>query len=185
MTDVNPRGTNTDYRRYPLGTLVREGDQATLTFVREFAQPIDEVWRSVTDPEKTRLWWAESEIDLRVGGRFNLRWLNGGDDELEWWPGEITALQAPTLVEHTNSVHGLLRWEFEPIDGGTRLTFTNVVIPGEAANVSRSLAGWHAHLDHLAEAMEGREPRWDTWHEAQLESWRQSQAGYQAAYGIP
>ena len=185
MTGANPRGTNTDFARFPLGTLARDGDEATLTFVRHYPYPVERLWRAITDPETTRLWWAEADIELRVGGRFNLRWLNGPEDELEWWPGEITALHLGSVVEHTNTVHGLLRWELEPEPGGTRLTFTNVVTPLEEQGLSMSLAGWHAHLDHLLEAIEGREPDWPTWHVVHFPAWEKVHIAYQRAYGLP
>lgn len=185
MDEANPRGTNTDYRRFPPGALGGDGDTAELVFVRDYPYPVERIWSSITDPEMTKLWWAEAEIDLRVGGRFALRWLNGEDGKpQEWWPGEITALVPKRLLEHTSEVHGLLRWELEPIDGGTRVTFTNRVTPGEEKYITMSLAGWHAHLDHLPEAIEGRAPRWDTWYEVHFPAWEEVHADYQRTYQL-
>jgi uncharacterized protein YndB with AHSA1/START domain len=179
---TNPLNTNTDLARFPPGTATRTGDQWVLRFVREYPHPLDRVWRSITDPQETKLWWAESRIDLRLGGRFDLRWLNGPDGQpLDWWPGAITALEAPHLIEHTNSEHGLLRWELERIDGGTRLTFTNTITPSEQRFVAMSLGGWHAHLDHLVESIEGRPPHWPTWYDEFGKPWEVLRQQYRAA----
>lgn len=185
MNDANPRGTGTDYRRFPLGTFSRDAGTVELVFVREYPYPVERIWRSITDPRQTRLWWAESEIELRTGGRFALRWLNGEDGKaLDWWDGEITAIEPERLLEHTNSVHGLLRWELEPIENGTRLRLTDRIAPDEDRYIAMSLAGWHVHLDHLLESIEGREPRWDNWYKVHAAGWEIVRADYRREYGL-
>jgi uncharacterized protein YndB with AHSA1/START domain len=183
---ANPRATNTDLARFPLGTATGTGEDWRLDFVRDYPHPPERIWRSLTDPGQTRLWWAESDIDLRVGGRFNLRWLNGPDSQpMDWWDGQITVLEPPHLLEHTNSVHGVLRWQVEPTDRGTRLTFTNRITVPEKRFVTMSLAGWHAHLDHLLESVELREPDWPSWYQEFGEPWEELHTRYQAATGLP
>ena len=149
------------------GAVLHGGERATLHLAREYPHPVAALWTALTLPELTRRWWADLRADLRVGGEFSLMWLSGPADGLEWWPGEVTALDPPRLLEHTNSEHGLLRWELQPLDVGalrarTRLTLTNE-LEGEDAWVPMSLAAWHLHLEQLQVALEGGGADWSTW----------------------
>ncbi|WP_432575119.1 SRPBCC family protein [Kineococcus sp. SYSU DK005] len=149
------------------GAVLHGGDRATLTLTREYPHPVAALWTALTVPEVTRRWWAALRADLRPGGEFSLMWLNGDPAELEWWPGRVTALDPPRLLEHTNSEHGLLRWELEPVDAGglrarTRLRLT-VDLEGEDAWVPMSLAAWHLHLEALERALDGGAVDWLDW----------------------
>ena len=64
----------------------------------------------------------------------------------------ITRLDPPHLLETTGDPHGVLRWELRPDGSGTLLTFSSTVELPEAYR-SRVLAGWHWHLDALAEVV--------------------------------
>ena len=143
------------------------GGRATLRLARDYPHSVAAVWTALTVPEVTRRWWADLRADLRVGGEFSLMWLSGPLDGLEWWPGEVTALDPPRLLEHTNSEHGVLRWELEPLDGGalvsrTRLRLTND-LEGEDEWLPMSLAAWHLHLDQLEVALGGGSADWSAW----------------------
>lgn len=178
---------NKDMARHPLGEAEFLPDGTTrLVFVRHYHHPVARVWRAITDPAETRKWWAESRGELTPGSSFSLRWLNGDEADLEWWDGKVLAIEEPRLFELTNSAHGLLRFELEPaeVDGvpGTRVTFTNV-LSAAADQVTLSLAGWHTHLDHLQEALEGRELDWPRWYEELLPAWEQIHRDYAARGG--
>ncbi|MGC4192266.1 MAG: SRPBCC family protein [Thermomicrobiales bacterium] len=176
MTEDTATATtqNTDMARFPLGTLKQQGDDRfTLTFIRDFPHPIVQVWEAITNPAMTIRWWAETRIDLRPGGQFDARWLNSDDGKpRHWTTGIVQRLDPPRLIEHTNSDHGLLRWELaETSPSSTRLTFTNE-FTGEAKWVPMSLAGWHVHLDHLAEALVGKAVDWPAWYLDFLPAWQ-------------
>lgn len=48
-----------------------------------------------------------------------------------------------------------MRWELRPDGDATALTFTSTLsLPGEYRE--KVLAGWHAHLDFLEDALAGR-----------------------------
>lgn len=180
-------GINKDMSRHPLGGLEWLADgSARLVFVREYAHPTYRVWAAITDPGETVRWWAAARGKAEVGSEFSLKWLNGGDNELEWWHGEVLRCDPPRLFEHSNSQHGLLRWELESAvvggkEDGTRLTFINVVAaPGDT--VSMGLAGWHVHLDHLQEALEGKDVDWPAWHQDFLPAWEKIHQGYALKY---
>jgi uncharacterized protein YndB with AHSA1/START domain len=104
-----------------------------------------------------------------------MRWLNadeqGNRAEMH---ATITRIEPPRLLETEGDMHGVLRWELRPEGDGTVLTFTSTLeLPDEYR--TKTLAGWHFHLDALADALEGRsvdlvdpEPRWEPVHERYL-----------------
>ncbi|GAB3518884.1 SRPBCC family protein [Arthrobacter monumenti] len=177
---------NRDMARHPLGGVEQIDDErSALTFERVYAYPVEDVWAALTRPEQTIKWLAESDGELQVGGAFNLRWRNVPEEDLEWWEGRILQIEPPNLLVYNNQAHGLLRWELEPTDddggAGTRLKFTNVVnAVGEQALMS--VAGWHTHLDHLQEALQGRSVDWPHWWEDLYPSWEAVHADYVREY---
>jgi uncharacterized protein YndB with AHSA1/START domain len=178
---VTEHGINTDMSRYPLGNVIAHaGDRYSLTFVRDYPHSIDRIWQAITDPERTRTWWAATRIDLREGGQFDVQWLNGENGQPQHWTtGVILYLDPPNLLEQTNSDHGVLRWELAPLAGdSTRLTFTNE-FSGEGKWVPMSLGGWHAHLDHLHEALDGKEIGWADWYPDFIHAWQSLHDEYQ------
>jgi uncharacterized protein YndB with AHSA1/START domain len=178
------RATETKDAR--LGTVDRSGDEFRLAFVRDYAHSTPRVWRWLTDPDRTRTWWADSVIDLRVGGAFSLRWLNGADGKpLDWWPGEIIELEPERVLAHTNVTHGVLRWELHPTPAGTRLLLTNTISPSEDRLVTMSLGGWHLHLDHLRDSLEGRVIDWTRWYPTFGDKWDDVHTQYQRVTGLP
>jgi hypothetical protein len=42
----------------PGGSLVRTPDGKDLVIIRTFRAPIDDVWASITEPERTARWWG-------------------------------------------------------------------------------------------------------------------------------
>lgn len=174
---------NKDLGRYELGTVEQiDNERTVLSFERTYRHPVEDVWSALTKPEETVKWLAESDSRLQVGGHFNLQWLNVDDANLEWWDGRILQIEPPHLLVYTNSAHGLLRWELEPADddggNGSCLKFSNVVnAVGETALMSA--AGWHAHLDHLREALDGNAMDWPRWWEDFHPSWEAIHAEYQ------
>jgi uncharacterized protein YndB with AHSA1/START domain len=139
-----------------LGTLEQQSDDtATIRFVRRLAHPIDKVWQAITQPEEMLRWWGDGEVDLREGGSFVVRWLNTLEDGTRAeMHATITRLEPPRLLETDGDVHGVLRWELEPDGDATVLTFSSTLaLPDEFR--TKVLAGWHWHLDALADALDG------------------------------
>jgi len=157
-----------------------------LHFDRQYPLPAADLAGWLTDPDRTRLWWAESRAELTVGGRFDLRWLNGDNGEpMEWWNGRVSALGLPWLLEHTNETHGLLRWELEEAGDGTRLRFSNTITPQQERFVTLSLAGWHLHLDHLADVLAGGAIDWGNWYPLYEQRWEEIHQRYQQRTNLP
>jgi uncharacterized protein YndB with AHSA1/START domain len=129
-----------------------DGEHAVLRFRRTIAHPVERVWAALTDPAELAWWWGQAEVDLVEGGKFVLRWLNADDcGNRAEMHATITRLDPPRLLETTGDLHGVLRWELRPAEGGsaTLLSFSSTLqLPAEYR--SRTLAGWHWHLDALA-----------------------------------
>ncbi len=132
------------------GVLETKDGKKVLRFERRLAHPVERVWAALTEPEELIGWLAAAEVDLG-GGQVVLRWQNEGGPTMQ---AKITALAPPTLIEYEGDPHGRLRWELRPDGDATVLTFTATgFYPDD--QVSLVLAGWHWHLDALAESLQG------------------------------
>jgi uncharacterized protein YndB with AHSA1/START domain len=50
----------------------------TVEFERHYDFRIEDVWRTITEPTRLIDWYAEAEIEQRVGGKFEQRFANSG-----------------------------------------------------------------------------------------------------------
>lgn len=173
---------NKDMTRHPLGTAVPlDGERTQLTLTRHYSASPDAVWAMLTDPAKTQMWWAKVRGNAKTGSSFDLKWLNLKDEghgiESDWWYGRIVEADEPRLLELSNDMHGRIRIELTPTENGTQLVFSNVVAV-QAEVVLMSLAGWHVHLDHLQEALDGKCVDWQHWWDDFYPCWEQIHALY-------
>jgi uncharacterized protein YndB with AHSA1/START domain len=153
-----------------------------LRYERRLAHPLDRVWRAVTEPDELRGWLADAQIELRQGGAVHLEWLNTDDEGNQAIAdGTVARLDPPRLVEYATDLHGVLRFELAP-DGedATRLTFT-VEHPGIGDHLDVVLPGWHIHLEHLADALDGRPVDWARWGDEHRPRWQELHDRYAAA----
>jgi uncharacterized protein YndB with AHSA1/START domain len=154
-----------------------------LRYERRLDHPIEKVWAALTEPEEIVGWLAQAELDLSEGGQIVLRWLNydeqGNQAVLH---GTITRLDPPRLIEYESDAQGVLRWELSEDGEGCLLAFTNIT-PAPEDQVTKNLAGWHIHLDHLAEALDGRPVDWPRWWEEHHPKWQVHHERYERAFG--
>jgi uncharacterized protein YndB with AHSA1/START domain len=156
----------------------REG-RRVLRFERRLEHPIERVWAALTEPGELESWLAEADLDLAVGGRVELRWLNTDEDgNRAIATGTVTQLEPPRLLECETDIHGLMRWELREEGEGCHLTFFTA--PADPAYTAMTLAGWHMHLDHLAEALAGRPVDWPEWSRAHRPRWDVYHQRYEA-----
>jgi uncharacterized protein YndB with AHSA1/START domain len=139
------------------GILETRGDGTKVVrFERRLAHPVERVWEALTRPEELSAWWGDADVDLVEGGEFVMRWRNVGPngEPPPVMHARITELDPPRVLETSGDMHGVLRWELEPADGGTLLRFSSTLdLPADFE--TKVLAGWHWHLDALARALEG------------------------------
>jgi uncharacterized protein YndB with AHSA1/START domain len=162
------------------GTLERRDDHQVIRFERRLDHPVERVWRALTQPEELAKWLALAELDPVEGGEVVLTWKNTDDEgNTAVARGTVTALEAPRLLEFDTDIHGRLRWELRPDGDGTVLTFTaEVELPGEYE--LEVLSGWHIHLDHLEEVLDGGTIDWPSWSTAHKPDWDRIRDGYAA-----
>ncbi len=156
------------------GTLLESG---VVRFERLLPGPIERVWAYLTEPEKRARWLVGGEMELRVGGRVELRFrhadlapvpaptpercaesADGGSV-----PGTVTACEPPRRLAFT-SAEGGDRWsevtfELEAVGDDVRLTVTHRRLGDEQRVWANVAGGWHTHLAILEERLHGRVPQ--------------------------
>lgn len=153
------------------GTVTRRPHGWELRYQRRLRHPVEAVWSAITDDAHTAAWWGRLDADLRPGGRFVVTW-NNSDAVMH---AVITRYEPPTLLETRGDIHGVLRWELVPDGDATVLVFTSILEEepsgeheGMTIGFPEVLAGWHTHLDRLADHLAGGPARWseEAWKEA-------------------
>lgn len=143
MTDAND----------DLGTLCRSKDYLQAQLERTLEHDQQAVWAMLTVPERLAEWLAPGAIELKIGGAAKLNFTDSGTVI----DSTVTAFDAPRLIEYSWSSPGQparpVRWETQPVSGGTRLVLT-VSVP-QSEDIARTCAGWEAHLMMLLAAIEG------------------------------
>ncbi len=110
------------------------------------------VWQMLTEPPQLVQWLAPGLIELREGGRVHIDF---GDSGVVI-DSTVLAFDPPRLIAYSwsgDGAHRPLRWELDTVDGGTALTLTVQLPAGE--DIAKACAGFEAHLDMLAAALEG------------------------------
>jgi uncharacterized protein YndB with AHSA1/START domain len=160
--------SRTSNAKSPADGAFREVDgRPALCFERHLRHPVDAVWRAVTDPAELAHWFpATVTVDLREGGAMAFEFADHA--ELPPSSGTVIEYQPPRRLAFDWD-GTVLRFELEPVDGGTAclLRFTHLLRDRDAA--ARDMAGWHVCLDALGEHLDGKPAqapppaRTDTW----------------------
>ena len=136
-----------------LGTITKDGDNYTAVLTRELPHPPETVWRLLTDPARFVDWLAPGEIELKVGGKARLDFVDSGIVI----DSAVTECEENARLTYSWSGPGEpdrpVSWSLEPIEEGTVLTL-KLGSPADE-DVARSCAGWEAHLMMLLAAIEG------------------------------
>lgn len=123
----------------------KDGEKWTLILVRELRHPAEMVWEALTDPVQLREWApfdVDGNLDM-VGATVKLTWATTENV----FEAKVTRADAPKVLEF-----GDIRWELEPIGGGTRLTLWHKI---DRRFVSWGAAGWHICFDVLDRLLSG------------------------------
>ena len=133
----------------PLGEVTKSGDTWQVVFHRRLKAPIEKAWAALTVPERLADWFTDATIDLRVGGVIHLSWTDV----------VITVCEPPHSLAWTWELDGretLVRFELVPTATGCELTLTHSGLKLSGSNGPGVRSGWHAHLEALPDAIEGR-----------------------------
>lgn len=149
------------------GTLVEDGEYATLTFQRVYRHAPEHVWDAIATPEGLREWLmcTHAVIEGHVGGRIELVSGPTGYDST----GKILAWEPPRVLEYEWNVgpvpemprgeHAIFRYELTPDGDSTHVLVTYRRITKRTAR--GFLPGLHTILDRLEAQLDGRPlPEW-------------------------
>lgn len=132
---------------------------------RIFEAPRERVFRAWTDPDAVAEWYGPANfdtprervnIDLRVGGRWELTMIQRGGERqfsigyeiVELAPPELIVLRADPMPEAGMREPTVVRVEFHDHGPKTRMTLSDGPLPPEGRE--RAEAGYNAALDKLA-----------------------------------
>jgi len=129
----------------------KDGEQWTLVIVKELRHPPDTVWQAITDPAELREWAPfDADANLGTAGR-RVKLTTVGAPTPHVTETKVTRADAPHLLEYNWGGFDM-RWQLEPVAGGTRLTlWTNI----DRRFISMGAAGWHICLDVLDHLLGG------------------------------
>jgi len=143
-----------------------------LRFERRLRHSPERVWKVLTTGDGLACWLAEADIEARPGGRMEL---NFRQPAIETFPdtpdcrrqsNEVLVARPFTRFEHTfGHPDSIVSWRLEPDGDGTHLTLIHRVPEAWECDLSRTLGGWHHHMEGLDDAVSGvRHPwSWDRW----------------------
>jgi uncharacterized protein YndB with AHSA1/START domain len=142
----------------PKGEVSVKDDRLQVVFNRRYRHPIEKVWAALTTPERLADWFGAAEVDMREGGVIRMTFNKAFVKEFR-----IVRIDAPRLFAWAWTIDGLetsVRFELEPDGDGCRLTLTHSGLSPRAGDGAGVRAGWHAHLEGLADALDGRATPW-------------------------
>ena len=129
----------------------KAGEKWTLVLVRELRHSPANVWQALTDPAHLREWApfdADGNLDA-VGSSVKLTTV--GAPALHVTETKVTRADAPKELVY-NWGGNDLRWELEPLGGGTRLTLWTSI---GRRYIAMGAAGWHIAFDVLDRLLSG------------------------------
>ncbi|SEM46198.1 SRPBCC domain-containing protein [Streptacidiphilus jiangxiensis] len=149
----------------PDGSIVSvDAAHDAVVFYRHLSHPVAQVWPYLSRPALLRRWLAAADrLDPAEGGGVVLRWLNTDTEgRTVIATGTVTAYDPPTLLQLDLEPHGRVRFELADEGGGATLAFS-AALPAPIERPALLLAGWHLHLDYLAQALDGGAVDWPGW----------------------
>ncbi|HEY2404425.1 MAG TPA: SRPBCC family protein [Polyangiaceae bacterium] len=129
----------------------KDGDQWTLVLIRELRHPPAKVWQALTDPEHLRQ-WAPFDADRNLGTVGTAQLSTVGASTPHVSESQVKRADAPKLLEFSWGKQDI-RWELEPVGGGTRLTLWHNIDRGF---IAMGAAGWHICFDVMDRFLAGQ-----------------------------
>lgn len=145
----------------PMGALRREDEGCAVRFERLYDYTPQELWSALTEPEQIRGWLAEvSRFDAEPGGEVHLHF--GDEPEGEGTRWRIRELEPERVLEcewhYPGEEPSIVRFECHPREQGTLLVLDHRRLSTDDA--PGYAAGWHAHLEALAELHSSEDDDW-------------------------
>ncbi|MCB1644784.1 MAG: SRPBCC family protein [Pseudomonadales bacterium] len=135
------------------GTLISQENYVTAVMERETDASPKAVWAVLAEESERVKWLAPGTIELKPGGRAELDF----KDSYVVVDSEVTACEPEKVLAFSwsgaSDPERPVRFEIEPRENGSLIRLT-VSIPRDEV-VSRSCAGWEAHLTMMQTALAG------------------------------
>ena len=157
----------------------KDGENWALVVVKQLRHSPDKVWQALTDPAHLSE-WAPFDADRSLGKAGNtVRLTTVGAAMVS--EATVTRADAPKVLVYNWGNHEM-RWELEPLAGGTHLTlWTNI----DRRYISMGAAGWHICFDVLDHLLSGTPLGRIAGPEAmQFDGWQRLHAEYAKQFGI-
>jgi uncharacterized protein YndB with AHSA1/START domain len=149
-----------------------------LRLTRLLPGPIERVWSYLTDSEKRGRWLAAGTMDVRVGGKVELRFRHSTltphaeeipekykekcaeDSSSCNFDGIVLRCEPPRLLSYTFGAAGQSEVIFELTPQGSQvlLVLTHRCRGGDIDHLCGYASGWHTHLAILIAKLEERTP---------------------------
>jgi uncharacterized protein YndB with AHSA1/START domain len=149
-------------------------ETASVRFQRLLPGPIERVWEYLTDSKLRASWFAGGTLEPHVGGKVHFTFrhselaprgekipANHTDAEGHQLHGRVTRCEPPRVLAYTwdsSTDPSEVSFELAPRGDEVQLTLTHRRLASRAQIVGVS-AGWHVHLDVLAERLRGATPQ--------------------------
>lgn len=159
-----------------------------LRFERRLRHAPERVWAALTTPDGLKCWLAEAEIEPHPGGRMDLNFIQPETpdfpcrEDVRRQFNEVLVWRPFTRFDHTfGHADSVVSWRLEPDGGGTHLTLIHRVPQSWESDLSRTLSGWHHHMEGLEDAVRGMAhpwswPRWTALRDAYAAAVRRASA---------
>ena len=158
----------------------KDGDNWTLVLVRNLRHPPARVWEALTDPEHLRE-WAPFDADRNLGSVGTVMLSAVGAPKGYVAETRIKRADAPKALEFDWAGKDI-RWELEPVAGGTRLTLWHNIGRGY---IAMGAAGWHICFDVLDRHLAGDPIGRLVGPEAmKFDGWQRLNAEYAKQFGV-
>lgn len=153
--------------RIPTGRLDRTDGRRDLVLTRTFRAPIDDVWASISESERTARWFASWAGEPGAGKTIRYRLTQ--EEGMPEGDMTIEACEPPThLAVSAGDEYGTWRLEATLAEeaGVTTLTFVQQL--DDSADISNVGPGWEYYLDALVASRAGEPlPSFDDYYPAQ------------------
>ena len=154
----------------PSGRLIRTPESRDLVLLRTFRAPIEDVWASITEPERTARWFGGWSGEPGPGRTIQYTMAFEGEGAT---PAEMTIVAcepprhlAVSAVDDYGSWH--LEAHLSEAGGITELRFTHHL--DAQANIGDVGPGWEYYLDNLVASRDGTPmPSFNDYYPAQKE----------------
>jgi uncharacterized protein YndB with AHSA1/START domain len=157
----------------------KDADKWTLVLVRELRHPPAKVWEALTDPEQLREWAPfDSDRNLGVVGTAKLSTVGAPTPHIT--ETQVRRAEPPKVLEFSWGGQDM-RWELEPLGGGTRLTLWHTI---DRRFISMGAAGWHICFDVLERLLAGEPMGRAVGPDAMQLGWSRLNAEYAKQFGI-